>query len=37
AMKMENVIKATSNGAVKDVSVAAGNSVDKGDKLLELE
>lgn len=37
AMKMENVIKAASNGQVKTVAVQKGAAVDKGQLLLEME
>lgn len=37
AMKMENLIKFTHDGRVKDVFVTAGKAVDKNEKLLELE
>jgi len=37
AMKMENLIKATHDGRVKDIFVAGGKAVDKNEKLLELE
>lgn len=37
AMKMENIIKSRGEGTVKAIHVAAGESVEKNDKLLELE
>lgn len=37
AMKMENIIKSRGEGTVKAIHVAAGKSVEKGDKLLEFE
>ncbi len=37
AMKMENILKAKVQATVKSVLVAAGKSVEKGDKLLEFE
>jgi biotin carboxyl carrier protein len=37
AMKMENIIKAKGEATVKTVHVTGGQSVEKGDKLLELE
>ncbi len=37
AMKMENIIKAQGDAVVKSVFVAAGMSVEKGDKLMEFE
>jgi biotin carboxyl carrier protein len=37
AMKMENIIKSPFDGKVKEVHVAAGQAVDKNDKLIELE
>jgi len=37
AMKMENIIKAQWEATVKAVHVSCGQSVEKGDKLLEFE
>lgn len=37
AMKMENVIKATSEGKVASIEVAAGAAVDKGQLLVKME
>ncbi len=37
AMKMENIIKATSVGTVKEIFVSPGQAVDKNDKLIEFE
>ncbi len=37
AMKMENVLKAKSAATIKVVSVANGQSVEKGDVLVEFE
>jgi len=37
AMKMENVLKARAAGTVKSVPVSIGQSVEKGDILLEFE
>ena len=37
AMKMENELRAASDGVVKRVSVAPGTAVEKGTLLLELE
>jgi len=37
AMKMENIIKAPGDSVVKDVLVAGGQSVEKGDRLVEFE
>jgi len=37
AMKMENIIKAQWEATVKAVHVSSGQSVEKGDKLLEFE
>jgi len=37
AMKMENDIKAPVSGKVKNIFVEAGQSVDKGQKLVEFE
>ncbi|UCD65267.1 MAG: hypothetical protein JSW34_13400 [Candidatus Zixiibacteriota bacterium] len=37
AMKMENIIKATSDGVVKAVHVKGGTSVEKDDTLVEFE
>jgi biotin carboxyl carrier protein len=37
AMKMENIIKAAHAGVIKSVNIQAGNSVEKGDILLEYE
>ncbi len=37
AMKMENIIKAQWETTVKAVYVSGGQSVEKGDKLLEFE
>lgn len=36
AMKMENVLKATGSGTVKTVKVNKGQSVDKGQVLIEF-
>lgn len=36
AMKMENEIKATSDGKVKEIKVKIGETVDVGDVLIEL-
>ena len=37
AMKMENEIKATAVGTIKDVKVAAGKAVEKGELLMTIE
>lgn len=37
AMKMENVLKAPGDGVVKAIKVKQGNTVDKGQVLVELE
>ena len=37
AMKMENIIKSTSAGKVKDVFVTMAQAVDKNEKLIEFE
>lgn len=37
AMKMENVIKAAGEGIVKSINIEKGNTVDKGELLLEME
>ena len=37
AMKMENILKARTDGTVKAIHANKGQSVDKGDKLIELE
>ncbi len=37
AMKMENVLKAQADVTVKSVNVARGDSVEKGDIILEFE
>jgi biotin carboxyl carrier protein len=37
AMKMENVLKAASDGVVKVVTVQKGVAVEKGFVLLEME
>jgi len=37
AMKMENEIKATSDGKVKSINITVGQNVDVGDMLIELE
>ncbi len=37
AMKMENVMKAPADGVVKAVHTESGKSVEKNDKLIELE
>jgi biotin carboxyl carrier protein len=37
AMKMENDLKAPVSGVVKDISVAEGNAVEKGDILFSIE
>ena len=37
AMKMENVMKSPADGIVKAVHARTGSSVDKNDKLIELE
>jgi biotin carboxyl carrier protein len=36
AMKMENVIKASGEGTVKSVRVSKGQSVEKGQVLIEF-
>jgi len=37
AMKMENVIKASGDGVIKRVGVSVGETVDKGELILEME
>ncbi|MEM8885645.1 MAG: acetyl-CoA carboxylase biotin carboxyl carrier protein subunit [Planctomycetota bacterium] len=37
AMKMQNEIRADQAGTVRSVFVAAGATVDKGEKLVEVE
>ena len=37
AMKMENAVAATKAGIVKDVRVAAGDSVSAGDVVVVIE
>jgi pyruvate carboxylase subunit B len=37
AMKMENILKAKSAAVVKNVCVSGGQSVEKGEKLVEFE
>ena len=37
AMKMENVLKATGEGVIKNISVEKGSTVDKGQLLIEME
>lgn len=37
AMKMENVLKADSDGIIKDIKVTTGTSVDKGQLLVVIE
>ena len=37
AMKMENVIKSTGEGVVKDIHISKGAAVDKGQLLIEME
>jgi len=37
AMKMENVLKAKSDGTVKTITATAGQSVEKGETLIEFE
>lgn len=37
AMKMENVIKAAGEGKVKNIQVAKGKAVEKGELLIEME
>jgi biotin carboxyl carrier protein len=37
AMKMENVLKAPVDGKIKAVHVSSGQSVEKGEKLVEFE
>jgi biotin carboxyl carrier protein len=37
AMKMENLIRASHAGIVKEVFVAAGKAVEKNEKLMEFE
>lgn len=36
AMKMENVIKADGDGEVKKISIQKGNTVDKGQTMIEM-
>ena len=37
AMKMENTLKSEGGGVVKSIEVKAGNAVDKGQILIEME
>jgi biotin carboxyl carrier protein len=37
AMKMENEIRATTAGKVKEIRVAPGQAVESGELLIELE
>ena len=37
AMKMENQIKASGSGTVKNILVKEGDKVEKGQMLIELE
>ena len=37
AMKMENELKAPVDGVISDINVAAGQAVDKGERLITLE
>jgi len=37
AMKMENTLKSEGGGVVKSIGVKAGNAVDKGQILIEME
>lgn len=37
AMKMENVIKSPGEGVIKEIKVAKGKAVEKGEVLIELE
>jgi len=37
AMKMENVLKAEGNGIVKSINIKKGDSVEKGQILVEIE
>ena len=37
AMKMENVIKSTSEGTVSDIPVSPGQAVEKGGLLVAFE
>jgi biotin carboxyl carrier protein len=37
AMKMENVLKAKTDGVVKEIPVKTGQSVEKGETLIEFE
>lgn len=37
AMKMENILKAKGKATVKTIHVSQGQSVEKGDKLVEFE
>lgn len=37
AMKMENAIKSSAASVVKNVAVSKGQSVEKGDLLIEFE
>jgi biotin carboxyl carrier protein len=36
AMKMENILKATGDGVVKEVKAKKGDSVEKGQVLIEF-
>ena len=37
AMKMENVLRAKVDGVIKEIPVTPGQSVDKGERLMEFE
>jgi len=37
AMKMENVLKAAGDGVVKSIEIKKGNTVEKGQILVEME
>ncbi len=37
AMKMENVLKAAGDGVVKSIEIKKGNTVEKGQILIEME
>lgn len=37
AMKMENVLRAKADGVVREIPVSTGQSVDKGERLMEFE
>jgi biotin carboxyl carrier protein len=37
AMKMENVLRAKADAVVKEIPVTTGQSVDKGERLMEFE